>query len=184
MGREINRVPLDFAWPIGASFYEVGVSLPLCPNCRGGWSPRAAAMREQLNNDGHTFVDVYVLVNAQAAEEGWSVTCSACDGLGRLYPTPEVKAWADAQPELTLPEGDGWQLWETVGDSPMSPVFATADELVDWMTSNPWMMNPHGRGLVPSDRQTAERFVGAGWAPSMVTRGGSVVDGVTFVTRE
>lgn len=64
-----------------------------------------------------------------------------------------------------IPEGTpcGWQLYETVSEgSPLSPVFATKDELAAWM-SGP----AAGRERVSPD--VAAKFVAEGWAPSFVS---------------
>ncbi len=71
------------------------------------------------------------------------------------------------------PEGEGWQLWETVSEgSPVSPVFESAEQLADWM-SHPdretrWVPKP-----------TAMAFIEAGWAPTFVsTAATGLVSGV------
>lgn len=212
MGREINRVPMDFDWPIGQTWlaYDVYVKFPDCPDCRTDVRTCGACFNRWASSDGYSQTardilaglsdrtiawpaevsqwDSYRALHVLATKRGISDTellCSRCHGEATLA-TPELRLWAESQPETPLPTGDGWQLWETVRDSPMSPVFATDAELVDWMTTNPWMMGER-IGLVPADRQTAERFVAARWAPSMITySNGSnieVVDGVTAVTR-
>lgn len=55
------------------------------------------------------------------------------------------------------------QMYETVSEgTPYSPVFATEDELVDWLVKD-------GGYDGPLPRDAAERFVkGGGWAPSLV----------------
>ena len=183
MGREIKRVPLDFDWPIGQTWlgYAVNVEFPKCPDCDvSGLSPAARARRDELHGNGYCH-DYYRKLKAEFSEA--DLMCPRCLGFGDLA-TPELREWADAMPEVNVPEGEGWQLWETVGDSPLSPVFAASDELVDWMTVNPWRLNPSlmGAPMIPSDRETAERFVAAGGAPTFVVRNpGGLVDGVTEV---
>lgn len=88
-----------------------------------------------------------------------------------------------------VPTGDGWQLWQTVSDGPVSPVFATPEELVDWMSQpvpvkdrphydrSPYPERPWAQGWL---RTVAEKFVeaakrGQGWMPSMVIHGGRVL---------
>ena len=185
MGREIHRVPLDFDWPIGQTWisYAVEVNFPACPDCtygatpehRGtGWSPRAWEL--MANRGRNRDRDVVAL----AAAEGWDAYCARCGGYGDLS-TEELRQWVENMPSTPIPKGDGWQLWETVGDSPMSPVFATADELAEWMASHPWRMNPSLFGptpLVPSTLEEAKAFIGVGSAPSLVFRDGTVTDGV------
>ncbi len=75
-----------------------------------------------------------------------------------------------------IPTGDGWQLWQTVSDGPVSPVFATADELIDWMCQPETRSRPHDPGPYPENpwgqgwrREIAEPFVKrVGWAPTFV----------------
>jgi hypothetical protein len=80
-----------------------------------------------------------------------------------------------------VPRGEGWQLWQTVSDGPISPVFATPEELVDFMC-RPDPSGKVAQGYSPWDcgwrRDVAERFVRAeGWAPSMVFSGGVLQGG-------
>ena len=56
------------------------------------------------------------------------------------------------------------QIYETVSEgTPVSPVFTTTEEAVDWVIEN-W-----GRS-----REAAEQFVKAGWAPSFVMVGNAI----------
>ncbi len=203
MGREINRVPLDLDWPIGQTWlaYDVVVDFPRCPDCiegmaercgacahvhrarSTGWSQRFLQRRREIGRDGGWDVDRKVMAEAEA--EGWDATCPRCKGHGNLA-TDELRAWEEAMPATPLPEGNGWQLWETVGDSPMSPVFATADELAEWMTVNPWRLNPSmgGPSLVVSTREDADRFIAAGTSlGSFVVMDGKFMDGVEAAIR-
>lgn len=85
------------------------------------------------------------------------------------------------------PEGDGWQLWETVAFGPVTPVFATADELIGFMCQpvpveqrTPWRPEayprlPWGQGW---RREIAEPFVRThGEAPSVVLANGVLTTG-------
>jgi hypothetical protein len=82
----------------------------------------------------------------------------------------------DYMPEI--PEGTpyGWQLYETVTEgSPLSPVFATKDELAAWMSSP-----AAGRDQVAPE--VAARFVAEGWAPSfMMSPQTGLVSGVEWI---
>lgn len=89
-----------------------------------------------------------------------------------------------------IPKGEGWQLWQTVSDGPISPVFATADELIDWMchpsndprNPGPYPRLPWAQGW---RREVAEKFVkSGGWAPSAVIVDGLMMSGVEYMTRE
>lgn len=137
MGREINRVPADFRFPLGGSYADV---------C---WDQHRA-------------------------------TCKLTDH-------------DDCDYSISPPEGPCWQLWQTVSDGPISPVFETADELIDFMCQpddNPEHLRWHASDPDPRypsmpyekgwRREVAEDFVRRqGWAPSMVIDSGRMMDGAT-----
>lgn len=113
--------------------------------------------------------------------EAWGV-CPTCKGHASIEKyegqRAEVEAWEPTEP----PEGDGWQLWETVSEgSPISPVFPSAEELARWMASPAYTW---GAVKEDTDRPTYEaalRFVQAGWAPTGVVTPAGVVSGVDWV---
>lgn len=80
-----------------------------------------------------------------------------------------------------------WQVWETVSEgTPVTPPFATKDELVDYLVANGdfWDQSRRREGCTtmncePWSRKAAESFVhGSGWAPSMVIQGGVAMSSV------
>lgn len=78
---------------------------------------------------------------------------------------------------ISPPEGPGWQLWQGVSDGPISPVFDTAEKLLDWMSQpvpadqrppydpSPFPDYPWAQGW---HRETARALVNVGWLPSGV----------------
>lgn len=112
--------------------------------------------------------------------EGWG-GCLACEGHGSTEKYPGQRAEAEAWVPTPPPTGDGWQLWQTVSEgAPISPVFADAEGLIQWMTtpaakwgaSGPW-----------SEAQARAFVLGPGWAPSgFHTPETGWVDGVTGMT--
>jgi hypothetical protein len=92
------------------------------------------------------------------------------------------------------PEGEGWQLWQTVSDGPVTPVFATAEELIEYM-SQPVPRDeqgPYDPGEYPEmpggkgwRHELAEKFVkGPGWAPTFIAQQGEGLEfGPTAVVR-
>jgi hypothetical protein len=111
-------------------------------------------------------------------------TCPVCKGEGV---DPAVREAYEAWERIEPPKGEGWQLWQTVSDGPLSPVFKTADELVDWMCEpvppkkrtrfapEAFPDSPWGQGW---RREIADPFVKKrGWAPTMVSGGGVAMDG-------
>jgi hypothetical protein len=122
----------------------------------------------------------YTIINARCVREGVDVTCRSCDGHGHKWRDDEHKAAHEAWEPAEPPEGDGWQLWETVSEgSPISPVFPSADGLIEWMTTPAAKWGASG----PWTRGQAERFVnGPGWAPTFMSSPATgLVDGVTAV---
>ena len=102
-----------------------------------------------------------------------------CQGRLQVRPYWQVAAhplyhfeWADGIRKATW-----WQVYETVSEgTPVSPPFATPDELIDYLVAHGdfWDQQRRERGDTimnndPWSREQAEAFVrGPGWAPSMV----------------
>ena len=64
--------------------------------------------------------------------EVWGI-CVVCAGHGTVERHPGQRVAADAWEIVEPPVGVGWQLWETTSEgSPVSPVFAAAEELAGW----------------------------------------------------
>jgi hypothetical protein len=149
MGREIKRVPLDFDWPIGCGW--PGYMINLCSD------------------------DIAIVYCMRHKDEARGDECDHCAHFARLAGLSDCPSF-----KIDPPIGDGWQLWETVSEgSPITPVFATAEELIDHMCQP-----ADGDRYLPWDkgwsREVAESFVrGSGWAPSLVITGGVAMDGVT-----
>ena len=61
-----------------------------------------------------------------------------CNGEGTLpHPNEAIRKLHDEWKEYEPPAGAGYQLWETCSEgSPVSPVFASAEELADWCAEN------------------------------------------------
>jgi len=108
----------------------------------------------------------------------WGV-CPVCKGEGV---DPEAKEAYEAWEPYEPPEGPGWQVWETVSEgSPVSPVFATGEELIEWLvqpegTDEAWARRgtygtgePYCYSEQGHSREAAVAFVkGSGWVPSGV----------------
>ena len=76
------------------------------------------------------------------------------------------------------PAGEGWQMWETVSEgSPMSPVFATPEELAQWLADT-------GASALADRTATYDQWlkmIHAGWAISaMYSPSTGWVSGVEF----
>ncbi|MGH8877193.1 MAG: hypothetical protein ACRD0P_07630 [Stackebrandtia sp.] len=127
---------------------------------------------------GHDTLDTWSAVRAIIAAAGldfetWAV-CTTCGGKGDLG-TDEQRAAYEAWEPTDPPNGEGWQLWETVSEgSPISPAFADADALAAWM-SHP----DRGRNWVPES--VAAKFIAEGWAPTAATGPAGAMSGVEFI---
>lgn len=115
---------------------------------------------------GHDAIDHWrayaAVVKASGVPETWG-QCATCSGKGEVA-TDEQRAAHESWTSTEPPEGDGYQLWETVSEgSPISPVFNSAEGLARWMTDNRCTVN----GPM-SSYDAALRFVEAGWAPSFM----------------
>lgn len=149
-----------------------------------GWQkiePPVHPTAEQVNawsigGFGHDGINASVVVRARCEREGIDPICQTCNGHATVEKYEGQRAEAEAWESTDPPAGEGWQLWETVSEgSPMSPVFATADELAGWM-SDP----ERGDRWVPP--AAAAKFIADGWAPSFVgTASTGVVSGVEWV---
>jgi hypothetical protein len=79
---------------------------------------------------------------------------------------------ADYMPELKEGTPFGWQMYQTVSEgSPVSPVFATKDELAQWLSSP-------AAGREQCSPEAARKFTEDGWAPSFVSVGGQFMRGI------
>jgi hypothetical protein len=94
---------------------------------------------------------------------GWG-RCTACDSTGI---SADVKAKYETWEEELPPEGEGYQLWETVSEgSPISPVFPTKETFIDYLV---------GQGY---SREAAINFVEHGWAPTAMVRDGKFLNDI------
>lgn len=83
---------------------------------------------------GHDSINQWVCVSAECKRLGVSETCARCNGEGGLWSSPEAKQRAEDWEPVEPPAGEGYQLWQTVSEgSPISPVFATPEELADYL---------------------------------------------------
>lgn len=112
---------------------------------------------------GHDSINSWICLEVRAKRLGIWGKCDRCHGKGQLRLPRKMKkryaGWRDYEP----PSGPGWQVWETVSEgSPVSPVFASADDLIMWLVE-------HQNYSI----QAAANFVlGTGWVPSMLMTDG------------
>lgn len=194
MGREIKRVSLNFSWPRGKVWKGfLNPHYRPCQACGGNGNTVAAgfvdeivqALMQNRKEDpeldlltgglagraprppfGHDSCDSWAatkkIIQVAGLCESWG-TCQACDGEGVDSAVRErYEAWTQTEP----PTGDGYQLWETVSEgSPVSPVFATPEELATWLTV-PDNDTSITRGTTRA--QWLGMIIGPGCAPSLI----------------
>ncbi len=105
-----------------------------------GRVPTAEEVNEWNRNQqdtGHDGVNRWILIRVRAKRLCVFGRCSHCRGEGKIFKDEEhrklFEEWVDYEP----PTGEGYQLWETCTEgSPVSPVFASAEELADWCAEN------------------------------------------------
>lgn len=110
-----------------------------------------------IDSFGHDSINQWVCTRAKCERLGYPTECSRCDGHGHVWENTGIKYLYDTWKDIEPPEGEGWQVWETVTEgSPISPVFATTDEIIQWLVSEGY--NEDG----------TRAFVEMKWSPSFV----------------
>lgn len=117
-----------------------------------------------IDGMGHDSCNLWAIMKAECARTNVPTACAHCEGEGSHWESPEYEKLAEDWTPVEPPAGEGYQIWETVSEgSPISPVFATPEELARWMTGRAWGAD---KG---SSYDTWLKFIrGPGWAPSLV----------------
>lgn len=135
--------------------------------------------RWSLSGFGHDAINASVVIRARCEREGIGDTCETCGGHGSREAYEGQRAEAEAWERTEPPTGEGWQLWETVSEgSPVSQVFASAEELAQWLTTE---AGGKMAGRRPMAISAAREFVKVGWAPSVIENAGGIHDGADYV---
>lgn len=103
-----------------------------------GHHPTAAEVNAwALSGMGHDSLNAGICVQARCERAGVPYACARCAGSGQIWPTPKIKQQYEDWEKEEPPTGDGYQLWENCSEgSPVSPVFASLDELCAWAEEN------------------------------------------------
>lgn len=157
---------------------------------KDGWQPKDPApvvTAAEVNlwsisgGFGHDSINCWVVIDAACERAGEPYTCASCDGHGSRERYPGQRAEAEAWTAPEIPTGDGWQLWQTVSEGgPVSPVFATPEELARWMVANRGALNPGDRSI--SYDAALKWVTGPGWAISGALRDGEEVSTMELAT--
>ena len=102
--------------------------------------------------------------------------CEKCHHFARLAGLPLNKC--DCPDIARVPAGDGYQIWETVSEgSPITPVFATPEELATWCVENDTgEYGLAGPGPRPSYEDWLEFIQVTKWVPSGHITGGELIN--------
>jgi hypothetical protein len=140
-----------------------------------GVEPTASAVnRYSLSAFSWGSMESYTLIVARCEAAGQPYDCQKCGGEGCIWPSEQAKQAAEDWKSTEPPTGEGYQMWETVSEgSPISPVFATPEELASWLE-----VNPSGIDEGTTADQWLAFIKGPGWAPSMIGTAGGLVTGV------
>lgn len=158
MGREIRLVPPNWDHPV--IIRRNGNEGPQ-PMLRGDFQTAAKEWKEGLAKWERGERDDYVSEEYKHLEY-WEYAGGP----------PDRECYCPWKPE----EATWFQVWETVSEgTPVSPPFATKEELVDYLVANGdfWDQSRRAEGRTtmkcdPWSRADAARFVhGSGWMPSM-----------------
>lgn len=133
-----------------------------------------------LSGSGHDFFNQSVCVKAECQRNGWPEECATCKGEGEIWPSAEAKKAYEGWEQYEPPEGDGYQMWETVSEGcPISPVFATPEELAKHMATT-----RSGADEGTSYESWLAFINDPGWAPSGATSSTGHQNGVEAVTAD
>lgn len=148
MGREVKRVAMDFDWPLGKV-----------------WLPCLASLCTE---------DVESSLGISSESVSLETLCQHCRHAAHLAGVSILVHGCPKWKHEPKP-GEGYQLWETVSEgSPISPVFATPEELADWLVvpgNDTSITNGTAR------EQWLKMIRGTGWSPSLVVDKGGVHPG-------
>ena len=112
-----------------------------------------------------------------------SVPCKLCDSTGKNLKgetCPLCYGERTVCPYVEVPEGDGWQMWETCSEgSPISPVFTTPKKLAKWLADN----NASSFGSMTATEEEWLAMIKEGWCPSAVSNGNILMSGVEAASK-
>ena len=153
-----------------------------------GWKkkePFIMPTAEQVNRwsivgFGHDCINQWIVCRAVLERLGLPHECEHCNGEGSIWESEEAKTLCEAWKPSEPPNGDGWQMWETTSEgSPISPVFASPEDLASWLASN----GASSFGSLTASYDEWLAMIMQGWAISAVACNGELVYGVEACSR-
>lgn len=177
MSREVRRVPLGWRHPTEPDPKQF---VPLFDDYIGSrqrWEGEGAQLRTRTGQEWE-FLALYHLAQHHPFhdERDQPIAVRDEDHLQELVLAEHATEEPDParyMPVFDAPEDElGWCLYETVSEgTPVTPVFAHAEELVEHLST----VGTEWSG--PLRREAAEALVSAGWMPSLVAVAGAVYRG-------
>lgn len=136
---------------------------------RDGYHPTADEVNHWAGQGmGHDGINMAILVRTRAIRLGVYGSCEHCGGESYLFRDEEHRAAYEGWTKTPVPVGEWWQVWENVTDgSPVTPAFATAEELADHLME-------HGDAWSDGKRWSAQAvrsLFGDGFAMSLTVTG-------------
>lgn len=137
----------------------------------GGWQPKepmpnvTAEMVNAWSREGmgHDAINMWICRDVRAKRLGIYGLCECCSGEGELWFSDKIKELNENFESYEPPEGDGYQIWETVSEgSPISPVFNDKESMIKWLI---------GEGY---SEQAAINFADSGWVMSGLMTNGKI----------
>ena len=88
---------------------------------------------------GYDCISQFIIAETRAKRLGVYGKCKCCKGTGKIFLNQKIEelynAW-DNYSYIQPPIGEGYQLWSTTIDGPISPVFRSIEELARYCTEN------------------------------------------------
>ena len=140
--------------------------------------PSAKEVNEwSISGFGHDSINCYIIIEEECKRLRINSVCEDCQGEGDIWPDQESRYFYETWQKTEPPEGDGYQLWETVSEgSPISLVFKTPEELATYLISDEYSWNENDKGT--TYEQWLTFIKGPGWAPSLIVSDGNVKTGI------
>ena len=86
--------------------------------------------------EGHDGINRHYLIEYRCERLGITMHCPDCGGHGDIA-TDELREQLDNWEPPAIPEGPGWQMWQTTSEGgPISPVFENPHMLARWLAEN------------------------------------------------
>lgn len=137
---------------------------------------------------GHDSIDAWrataKLIKAAGLKKKWG-RCPTCKGRAYVDAYEGQEADAEAWVPIDPPVGEWWQVWETVSEgSPVSPAFATPEELAAYVVDNESTRGPRGFVAPITQAQALAWITGPGWAPSGIITSEGMKSGIDSMIPE